>query len=419
MLSSCHRFGLNFLKYAVGEIGVERKMRVCLTQELESSVIRNVGDFAALEQEWQELYHNSSLATPLQSWAWLYSWWQCYGADYELRLVTVRAEGLLVGLLPLLLDRSRLGVVRLMFVGSGLSAYLDVIEREGWEGQVAKAGVEIFPRLGPWHVADLQQLRPDAASWGLFGTSTGLKTYIWQTSCPVVDLSRPWDELLTTSLNQKQRSNTRRTLRRAEEDGVSRKIVGDEEAEQAARRLVRLHRESWRGRDISPEHLTRRFESHLTAAAKRMTTSGLGAISEFWRGDDLLASHFLLLGRDFVGGYLGGATSEALRRYSIYPLYMRDGIDLARDRDLAYFDLMWGKAPHKMRWSSRVIENNRVVLGRNQIVWASYAGYHLLRSRSVRYVNSGHAPAWVENAANRYRALRSKLAREGVMNSER
>jgi CelD/BcsL family acetyltransferase involved in cellulose biosynthesis len=149
-----------------------------------------------------------------------------------------------------------------------------------------------------------------------------------------------------------------------------------------------------------------------------MTASGLGAISEFWRGDDLLASHFLLLGRDFVGGYLGGATSEALRRYSIYPLYMRDGIDLARDRDLAYFDLMWGKAPHKMRWSTRVIENNRVVLGRNQIVWASYAGYHLLRSRSVRYVNSGHAPAWVENAANRYRVLRSKLARKGVMNGE-
>jgi CelD/BcsL family acetyltransferase involved in cellulose biosynthesis len=399
-------------------------MRVCSTQELESSVIRNVGDFAALEREWQELYHNSRLATPFQSWAWLYSWWQCYGADYELRLVTVRARGLLVGLLPLMLERSRLGVVRLLFVGSGLSTYLDVIAREGWEGRVAKAGVEIFPRLGPWQVADLQQLRPDAVSWALCGPWIGLKTYIWQTICPVVDFSRPWDELLTTALNQKQRSNTRRTLRRAEEDGVSRKIVGDEEAEQAARRLVRLHRELWRGRDrdILPEHLTRRFESHLTAAARRMTASGLGAISEFWRGDVLLAAHFLILGRDFVGGYLAGATGEALRRYSIYPLFMRDGIDLARDRDLAYFDLMAGKAPHKMRWSSRVIEINRVVLGRNQIVWASYAGYHLLRSRSVRYVNSGHAPAWVENAAknaaNRSRALRSKLARKGVMNGE-
>jgi predicted N-acyltransferase len=108
----------------------------------------------------------------------------------------------------------------------------------------------------------------------------GTKTHIWQASCPVIK-AKSWDELLTV-LNQKQRSNTRRALRRATEDGIRRVLAGADDAEVAARRLTALHRQSWQGRDISPEHLTERFDCLLQAAARRMTASGNGVISEFW-----------------------------------------------------------------------------------------------------------------------------------------
>src|SRR5215211_4732848 len=111
-------------------------MKVRSARSLGSSVVRDTGGFAALEREWQELYQDSPNATPFQSWAWLYSWWECYGADYELRLVTIWDDESLVGLLPFMLERSRPGVTRLLFVGSGQSIYLDLIAREGWEGQV-------------------------------------------------------------------------------------------------------------------------------------------------------------------------------------------------------------------------------------------------------------------------------------------
>jgi CelD/BcsL family acetyltransferase involved in cellulose biosynthesis len=72
-------------------------------QGLDTAILRDAADFASLEREWDDLYHHSPRATPFQSWAWLYSWWESYGAGYELRLVTVReGEGLLVGLLPLI-----------------------------------------------------------------------------------------------------------------------------------------------------------------------------------------------------------------------------------------------------------------------------------------------------------------------------
>jgi|SRR5215210_2237562 len=375
---------------------------------LETSVLRDTRDFAALEGEWQDLYHHSSTVTPFQSWAWLYSWWEVYGNDYELCLVTVRCDGVLEGLLPFMLRR-RFGPKRLLFVGTGQSIYLDIIARRGCENRVAQAGREVLGRIGFEELADLQQIRPEAATWSMVHGWTAPKTYVWQTSCPVME-AKPWDDLLAL-LSQKQRSNTRRALRRAEEDGVRGVLAEANEAERAASRLVALHRESWQGRHINPEHLTGRFECLLRGAARRMTASGVGVISEFWRGEEVLASHFLVIGHDFVGGYLGGATSEALRRYSISPLFIRDGVSVARGNNIPYFDLMWGSESHKLQWQPELKTNRRVILSRNPVLWAWYAGYQLLRLRAKRYTDSESAPSLIKATADRYRTLRSRFTR--------
>src|SRR3982750_3356199 len=102
---------------------------------LDTVILENTQDFAALEEEWEDLYRNSSLATPFQSWAWLYSWWEAYGEGYELRLITIREANLLVGLIPLMLER-RWGFGRLLFIGTGITDHLDVLAREGSEGRV-------------------------------------------------------------------------------------------------------------------------------------------------------------------------------------------------------------------------------------------------------------------------------------------
>src|SRR3712207_5773324 len=103
-------------------------MKCSSNRLLVAEVVEDSRAFAALEREWEDLYQNSPLATPYQSWAWLYSWWEHYGDDYELRLVTVRDGDLLVGIVPLMLER-RWGFGRLRFIGTGLdgpqSCYLD------------------------------------------------------------------------------------------------------------------------------------------------------------------------------------------------------------------------------------------------------------------------------------------------------
>ena len=379
------------------------------TDMLEVVVLEDPRAFEALEGEWEELYHDSPLATPFQSWAWLYSWWEFYGEPYELRLVTVRSGDLLVGLIPLMLER-RWGFGRLLFIGTVPTDYLDVLVRKGWEAEVSEVGVQAIKDMGSWQVADLQQARPEAAAWSIFRSWTGPRTHVWQASCPVIEV-KSWDELVL-SLSKNHRSTVRRALRRAEADGVRCEVAKPADAERAARRLVAVSREQWEGNPlVGPRHWTRRFESHVVAAVRRMAARGLGGISEFWRDGEVLISDFWVSGKDFLGTYMLGASQEALRRYQWSSLYIWDAVNIAHSKNSSRLDLLRGTEPYKLRWNPRVLPNHRMILGRNPAFWGPYAGYHALRSRAKRYASSEDAPRWIKNAKDVYRALRNKATR--------
>jgi CelD/BcsL family acetyltransferase involved in cellulose biosynthesis len=375
---------------------------------LKVAVISEAKDFAALEEEWEELYRNSPLATPFQSWAWLYSWWEFYGRGYELRLVTIRDDGLLVGLMPLMLQRLA-GFGRLLFIGTGPTDYQDVLVREGWESLVSQAGVQALRQLDGWQVADLQQLRPEAAAWGIFEGWAGPRASMWQDNFPVVDV-QPWDELLMT-VERKLRNNARRTLRRAEEDGVQCELAHADDVGQAARRLIDLHLEMFQGRDIAPEHLTERFRSHVVAAAGRLTVRGLGGIYEFWRDGEVIVSHLLLFGHNFVGEYMFGTTQEARQRLQVSSLNMWNLVNVAQSKESTRAGQLRGDEKYKLSWASEVIPNYQAILGRRLAIWAPYSGYHALLSRAKRYAYSEDAPQWTQKALSKYRVLRDQLIR--------
>src|SRR5215213_11015547 len=192
-------------------------------RRLHTAVLRDTTQFASLKQEWDGLYQSCPSATPFSSWEWLYSWWEVYGeGNYKLRLVTLRdpTSGLLVGLLPHMVRYGRLLLLGGRSAGSedGMSSYKDVLVREGWEEPVAQAGARALKGMGGWHVADLQELMPDAYAWSIFRHWDGPKS-----SVPITDYllirTNSWDELLA-SLSKKARKMARRTLRSAEQDGL-------------------------------------------------------------------------------------------------------------------------------------------------------------------------------------------------------
>ena len=80
--------------------------------------------------------------------------------------------------------------------------------------------------------------------------------------------------------------------------------------------------------------------------------------------------------------------------------------NIARGKNCAYLDLLRGEERYKLRWSSRISSSHRLILGRNLAFWAPYAGYHALRFKVKRYVQSESASRWVGGAITEFRALR-------------
>jgi len=371
---------------------------------LRTEVLKHRRGFAALEGEWANLYHESPLATPFQSWGWLYSWWEHYAAGHELRLVVARGgTGALVGVLPLMLE-SRGGLGRMLFVGTGLTDHLDVLARSGREAEVVEACGAALDEMDGWRVADLQELRPEAVAWGLFERWPGLRASVRQSSCLSLE-ARPWDELLA-SLSRNGREKARKTIRRMEEDGISREPAGPEHAPEAARRWFALHKEYWQDREVNPEHLTGRFGSFVGAAARRMSASGCGGIYEFRCREEVVASDFVVAGHEYLGSYLHNASRYALSRYQVNSLFMHNWMDAALERGIPTVSMLRGEEPYKLRWRPKVAANYRAILARDPASFAVYAGYHTARSAAARYVKSEGSPNWVRSVARRLKERR-------------
>jgi hypothetical protein len=309
-----------------------------------------------------------------------------------------------------MLERGRGNLGRLLFIGTGPTDYLDVLVREGWEDKVCEARARALRQMDLWRVAALQQVRPDAAAWGIFGQWNGLRTQVWQEGCPVIDV-KPWDDLLM-SLNKNHRSTFRKALRRAEADGIRSSVVDADGAEEAARKFVAVSREQWRDHPLTgPEYWTQRFEAHLETTAQRMTACGWGKTSELRRNAEVVISTLMNFGREFVGTYMIGASQEARQRYRWSSLYISDAANIARSRGSSHLDLLRGIEPYKLRWNSREVQNHRLIWGRGPLLWGAYAGYHAVRSKAKQYARSENAPPWAKHAASRYSALRNKGVR--------
>lgn len=76
----------------------------------EIRVITKLEDFKSLEKQWNQLLKKSPVRSAFLTWTWLYSWWNTYGTDKQLWIVSTWHDGTLTGLAPLMLETRRKGV---------------------------------------------------------------------------------------------------------------------------------------------------------------------------------------------------------------------------------------------------------------------------------------------------------------------
>ena len=93
-------------------------------------VITDFARFVDMRAEWVELFDGSPAAAPPLRFEWIQKWWEIYGPVYgdngrALRIITVRREGKLIGVLPMYAFRfgGPLGLVRLRFITTGAEEF--------------------------------------------------------------------------------------------------------------------------------------------------------------------------------------------------------------------------------------------------------------------------------------------------------
>ncbi len=202
--------------------------------------------FQSLREEWDDLLPRSLGDTLFQRPAWLAAWWQVFGTEGSLRLITVRDEqGRLAGVAPFFLadisaDPSEpvpnLSYERpvpnpaatvhrtLLFVGgTEVSDYLDLVVEPAAAPAVHEAVWHaIVHEIEGWEWIDLHCLpagSPTAGRLGSLAGAAGLSVAVAQEDvCPVIALPPSWHEYLGL-LNRKDRHELRRKMRRAELSG--------------------------------------------------------------------------------------------------------------------------------------------------------------------------------------------------------
>ncbi|MFF4197165.1 GNAT family N-acetyltransferase [Nonomuraea sp. NPDC001831] len=328
--------------------------------DLATEVVTGTGHLRALAGEWAGLHDRSPAATPFQSHAWLSSWWESYGDDLALNVVLLRRRGRLVAAAPVMTVR-RAGLRVLRPLGDDQSDYTDVLIEDGDPDLPAALG-RALSELPGWDVLDLPEVRPGADAERLAAAWPGRSWRFPASTC--VELPGvPLHELLA-GLPGRNGTKLRRELRRVDDAPIQVRDVPAGEAEHAVARLLDLHALQWQGRGVNVEHTRPRFHAHLARAARRLLADRQAKLTEYHLDGRVVAVDLLIVGKDFVGGYLYGTHPDLRGQMDVVTMLLRTDLGLAHRLGRPTMSLLRGAESHKTKWGGRQVVSNRLLLAR-------------------------------------------------------
>jgi CelD/BcsL family acetyltransferase involved in cellulose biosynthesis len=326
--------------------------------------------------EWDRLWSRCPGSTVFQHSAWLDSWWAGYGEPGRLRAVLVRRSGELVAAAPLqLVRRGPVGV--LTEVGAGISDFGGILAagqepcpgraEESLPGESADvAKTEAISHLRSALVElnrpiDLREL-PTGSDARLLAEGWPHPVRVWHDSPCLFLPARSFDETVR-ALPRRTASRVRGKSRRIDELGLTSQVTPAAEAAATIADLLRLHEEQWKNRGISAEHQTDRFVRHLSTAVPALIEAGYADLVRYRYDGELLGCELMLHSHGMAGSYLSGLSPRLRQKIDLATLMLRNGLGLAVQREAAEYSMLRGLEPYKLRWSPRLVHNERVLLG--------------------------------------------------------
>lgn len=244
-------------------------------------VLRDDERLRAIEPEWKALWEQDPCATPFQSPEWLLPWWRQFGG--ELRTVTIRRSGRLIGLLPFYIYRDwRSGMRQCLLIGVGTTDYLDGLFAPECSVEDVRRAMGRLCSEPEWDAITVSQLRQESKlrqALDLSGAQSrdGNTTEFESESCsrvPAVQIAE---------LPAKMRHNVRYYRNRATAEGELRLTAADESNYlDYFDTLQRLHAERWQARGQRGVFADRRMVAWHAEAMPLLLAAGMLRLQCLW-----------------------------------------------------------------------------------------------------------------------------------------
>jgi CelD/BcsL family acetyltransferase involved in cellulose biosynthesis len=318
-------------------------------------------DFAEVPFSWL-LENNKTLSSlqesqvdpsPFQTIEWLQSWWHAFGDFYESRIITVRRDNKLVGLLPLMYKQHQL-LRTLEWLGTGRSDHAPLLLLPDCADEVLQAAIRYF-RANPKGATllSLRTLQLNELQLSRHSQSQRESCIQIDDVSPRINISGSWDEYLEKK-SSKHRGNVRRLLRQFEsipEFSVKRELLVTNEL---IAEIANVERKSWKATEGS---LRMEGEGQLfyEQFLGRFAEKG---ILELWccRFNTTLLAYLITFNYQNRIFYYNGAyradSSSFHTGASPGTALIALAVKSAHERKLASFDFLRGDEPYKSLWKN-------------------------------------------------------------------
>lgn len=340
------------------------------------------GPLEDLAAEWAALFAADPEATPFQSPAWAVAWWRHFGPGLEPFVLTVREDGALVGLAPLVLGgRGPFRVLR--GLGAGVGNYWDVIAAPAQRAAVARASAEhLRAEAGRWDLFDVDRFPPGSPTPAALAAA-GLRVHDRPSIvAPMLALPPAFDDYLA-GLSSNRRGKVRRYLRPLDKGEVEVAFVtepGEIAAAVAAWQRLRIAWWAARDRAMDPEHASERFLAFTTDVMTALVADGLGIVRRFVREGEVIG-----VALDFVDAttmyYWLNGFDPAHAKLRLGHGVIAGGIRDAIDRGLVAYDFMVGSEGYKYEYGATDRELGGLIATSGRLRSRAALGARLLRDR--------------------------------------
>ena len=311
--------------------------------------------------EWSALNQRARAGNMFLGPEWLLPWWKHFGEGRELATLCVREGGRLIGLLPLFLERVRIGGVaarRLAFLGDGDTSCdcLDALAEPGREREVLEQCLAKLMEL-PWDVCDLDgvwresltalqlahRFAPGKAAYGV------VRDARLRFVCPHIPLEGTWEQYLEGLGRRENLRRREKWLYRQPGASVSCAREG-EAAAKAVEEFLALHRARWAAEGGSDGLTDARHEAFHREASQELARAGMLRMYTLYAARRPVASVYGVVHREKFNYYQSGYDPGWASR-SVGLLLLARTVQDAYSGRLREFDFLRGNEGYKGDWA--------------------------------------------------------------------